>query len=225
MTKRSLHFLAKSSSDFRFLGHVFSVAVCLLGLSLSTFFFSFLLFVDIVGLPGVARILKSVAPNFRQITLILMLILVIVYVFSSLNFLFLRDQFDIGPSSATGKDMQACASFLGCMFLHWNQGVRSDTGVADVMKTNNPVPWLWHSQSNGNFPPMDRTYSADFSPWRVLIDVAYFIVVVILMLGIMQGVIVDSFTALRDRTLALEVSEWRRRGMRGCYALFFQHCC
>ncbi|XP_051483987.1 inositol 1,4,5-trisphosphate receptor type 2 isoform X4 [Apus apus] len=79
--------------DMAFLYHVAYVLVCMLGLCVHEFFYSFLLFDLVYREETLLNVIKSVTRNGRSIILTAVLALILVYLFSIIGFLFLKDDF------------------------------------------------------------------------------------------------------------------------------------
>ncbi|XP_011361472.1 inositol 1,4,5-trisphosphate receptor type 2 [Pteropus vampyrus] len=79
--------------DMAFLYHVAYVLVCMLGLFVHEFFYSFLLFDLVYREETLLNVIKSVTRNGRSIILTAVLALILVYLFSIIGFLFLKDDF------------------------------------------------------------------------------------------------------------------------------------
>ncbi|MBN3317525.1 ITPR2 protein, partial [Atractosteus spatula] len=79
--------------DMAFLYHVTYVIVCMLGLFVHEFFYSFLLFDLVYREETLLNVIKSVTRNGRSIILTAVLALILVYLFSIVGFLFLKDDF------------------------------------------------------------------------------------------------------------------------------------
>ncbi|XP_040201538.1 inositol 1,4,5-trisphosphate receptor type 2 isoform X3 [Rana temporaria] len=206
--------------DMAFLYHVVYVIVCMLGLFVHEFFYSFLLFDLVYREETLLNVIKSVTRNGRSIILTAVLALILVYLFSIIGFLFLKDDFimdvdrlkdrtpdlDNGglrassvtammsscpqedcPSSTISitdvdgeedNSERACDTLLMCIVTVLNQGLRNGGGVGDVLRK----------------PSKDEPLFAA----RVVYDLLFYFIVIIIVLNLIFGVIIDTFADLRS---------------------------
>ncbi|KAM4675653.1 inositol 1,4,5-trisphosphate-gated calcium channel ITPR2 [Discoglossus pictus] len=205
--------------DMAFLYHVVYVIVCMLGLFVHEFFYSFLLFDLVYREETLLNVIKSVTRNGRSIILTAVLALILVYLFSIIGFLFLKDDFimevdrlknrtpDLDNSdmrtgsltammstchkencsttiSLTEEDSEddgierACDTLLMCIVTVLNQGLRNGGGVGDVLRK----------------PSKDEPLFAA----RVVYDLLFYFIVIIIVLNLIFGVIIDTFADLRS---------------------------
>ncbi|NXL01556.1 ITPR2 protein, partial [Mesembrinibis cayennensis] len=197
--------------DMAFLYHVAYVLVCMLGLCVHEFFYSFLLFDLVYREETLLNVIKSVTRNGRSIILTAVLALILVYLFSIIGFLFLKDDFimevdrlkirtpvagtvfmlkfafDMYLFSAAllfaGEEEEdgierTCDTLLMCIVTVLNQGLRNGGGVGDVLRK----------------PSKDEPLFAA----RVVYDLLFYFIVIIIVLNLIFGVIIDTFADLRS---------------------------
>uniref|UniRef100_A0A663MIS5 Inositol 1,4,5-trisphosphate receptor n=1 Tax=Athene cunicularia TaxID=194338 RepID=A0A663MIS5_ATHCN len=202
--------------DMAFLYHVAYVLVCMLGLCVHEFFYSFLLFDLVYREETLLNVIKSVTRNGRSIILTAVLALILVYLFSIIGFLFLKDDFimevdrlkirtphgvlhglQVGicstmifdafvPKTAAllfaGEEEdgieRTCDTLLMCIVTVLNQGLRNGGGVGDVLRK----------------PSKDEPLFAA----RVVYDLLFYFIVIIIVLNLIFGVIIDTFADLRS---------------------------
>lgn len=205
--------------DMAFLYHVVYVIVCMLGLFVHEFFYSFLLFDLVYREETLLNVIKSVTRNGRSIILTAVLALILVYLFSIVGFLFLKDDFimevdrlkdrppDPGNGEIRGSSLtammgscqkdecatsipftdgntkedgieRACDTLLMCIVTVLNQGLRNGGGVGDVLRK----------------PSKDEPLFAA----RVVYDLLFYFIVIIIVLNLIFGVIIDTFADLRS---------------------------
>ncbi|KAG5830491.1 hypothetical protein ANANG_G00311190 [Anguilla anguilla] len=189
--------------DMAFLYHVTYVIVCMLGLFLHEFFYSFLLLDLVYREETLLNVIKSVTRNGRSIILTAVLALILVYLFSIVGFLFLKDDFRMevdrlhfpgglnppcskefcedsirlpGAEESDGTE-PVCETLLMCIVTVLNQGLRNG-GVGDVLRK----------------PSKDEPLFAA----RVVYDLLFFFIVIIIVLNLIFGVIIDTFADLRS---------------------------
>uniref|UniRef100_A0A8C3M120 Inositol 1,4,5-trisphosphate receptor n=1 Tax=Chrysolophus pictus TaxID=9089 RepID=A0A8C3M120_CHRPC len=207
--------------DMAFLYHVAYVLVCMLGLCVHEFFYSFLLFDLVYREETLLNVIKSVTRNGRSIILTAVLALILVYLFSIIGFLFLKDDFimevdrlkirtpvpqlesawweefwprqreslwdlcsspaplhvQIPPEEEDGIE-RTCDTLLMCIVTVLNQGLRNGGGVGDVLRK----------------PSKDEPLFAA----RVVYDLLFYFIVIIIVLNLIFGVIIDTFADLRS---------------------------
>uniref|UniRef100_A0A8B9PPF0 Inositol 1,4,5-trisphosphate receptor n=1 Tax=Apteryx owenii TaxID=8824 RepID=A0A8B9PPF0_APTOW len=207
--------------DMAFLYHVAYVLVCMLGLCVHEFFYSFLLFDLVYREETLLNVIKSVTRNGRSIILTAVLALILVYLFSIIGFLFLKDDFimevdrlkirtpvpqhgsarwggswpwwqscsggwcsslaplhvQLPPEEEDGIE-RTCDTLLMCIVTVLNQGLRNGGGVGDVLRK----------------PSKDEPLFAA----RVVYDLLFYFIVIIIVLNLIFGVIIDTFADLRS---------------------------
>uniref|UniRef100_A0A8B9ICN6 Inositol 1,4,5-trisphosphate receptor n=1 Tax=Anser brachyrhynchus TaxID=132585 RepID=A0A8B9ICN6_9AVES len=187
--------------DMAFLYHVAYVLVCMLGLCVHEFFYSFLLFDLVYREETLLNVIKSVTRNGRSIILTAVLALILVYLFSIIGFLFLKDDFIMEvdrlkirtPVAGSTPDCvhsvfvseeeedgieRTCDTLLMCIVTVLNQGLRNGGGVGDVLRK----------------PSKDEPLFAA----RVVYDLLFYFIVIIIVLNLIFGVIIDTFADLRS---------------------------
>ncbi|XP_077411063.1 inositol 1,4,5-trisphosphate-gated calcium channel ITPR3 isoform X7 [Vanacampus margaritifer] len=205
--------------DVEFLYHLGYVLTSTLGLFVHELFYSILLFDLIYREETLFNVIKSVTRNGRSILLTALLALILVYLFSIVGFLCLKDDFimevdplpQIAPApqqSNTAQDFlkscstdgircmaadddmvesedndessseRACDTLLMCIVTVLNHGLRNGGGVGDVLR-----------QPSKNEP---------LFPARVVYDLLFYFIVIIIVLNLIFGVIIDTFADLRS---------------------------
>uniref|UniRef100_A0A7M4F8Y9 Inositol 1,4,5-trisphosphate receptor n=1 Tax=Crocodylus porosus TaxID=8502 RepID=A0A7M4F8Y9_CROPO len=207
--------------DMEFLYHVGYILTSVLGLFAHELFYSILLFDLIYREETLFNVIKSVTRNGRSILLTALLALILVYLFSIVGFLFLKDDFIMevdrlpdNKSKASPLGMQghletfmetcssdkmncssgttlpkvmeedvdnferACDTLLMCIVTVLNHGLRNGGGVGDILRK----------------PSKDES----LFPARVIYDLLFFFIVIIIVLNLIFGVIIDTFADLRS---------------------------
>uniref|UniRef100_A0A8C1MYN3 Inositol 1,4,5-trisphosphate receptor n=1 Tax=Cyprinus carpio TaxID=7962 RepID=A0A8C1MYN3_CYPCA len=198
--------------DVFFLLHVSFVIVCMLGLFVHEFFYSILLFDLVRREETLLNVIRSVTKNGRSIFLTAVLAIILVYLFSIVGFLFFKDDFlmevdrlpalskhevyMMSPScsllcvcifvcvfiSVEEEDEDStervCDTLLMCIITVLNHGLRNGGGIADVLRKL--------SKEEPMFPA------------RVVFDLLFFFIVIIIVLNLIFGVIIDTFADLRS---------------------------
>uniref|UniRef100_A0A665X7T3 Inositol 1,4,5-trisphosphate receptor n=1 Tax=Echeneis naucrates TaxID=173247 RepID=A0A665X7T3_ECHNA len=200
--------------DFEFLYHLIYLIICCLGVFVHVFFYSLLLFDLVYREETLLNVIKSVTRNGRSIVLTAVLALILVYLFSIVGYIFFKDDFILevdripnttmknGASLANGfmsegmcrrgieencttsdleddSDMErTCDSLLMCIVTVLSHGLRSGGGVGDVLRKPSKEEPLFAA--------------------RVVYDLLFFFMVIIIVLNLIFGVIIDTFADLRS---------------------------
>ncbi|KAM6930006.1 inositol 1,4,5-trisphosphate-gated calcium channel ITPR3 [Lycodopsis pacificus] len=205
--------------DVEFLYHLAYVLTSTLGLFVHELFYSILLFDLIYREETLFNVIKSVTRNGRSILLTALLALILVYLFSIVGFLCLKQDFimEVDPlaqiaaapeQSEASQDFlkscstdgvsctaetdavsvledddepsseRACDTLLMCIVTVLNHGLRNGGGVGDVLR-----------KPSKNEP----LFAA-----RVVYDLLFYFIVIIIVLNLIFGVIIDTFADLRS---------------------------
>ncbi|XP_048344153.1 inositol 1,4,5-trisphosphate receptor type 1 isoform X4 [Sphaerodactylus townsendi] len=214
--------------DVEFLYHLLYLLICAMGLFVHEFFYSLLLFDLVYREETLLNVIKSVTRNGRSIILTAVLALILVYLFSIVGYLFFKDDFilevDKLPNETllpdqhteTGEKMtreflysdvcriqngencssvipsaelisaeaeeedkeHTCETLLMCIVTVLSHGLRSGGGVGDVLRKPSKEEPLFAA--------------------RVIYDLLFFFMVIIIVLNLIFGVIIDTFADLRS---------------------------
>ncbi|XP_035770462.1 inositol 1,4,5-trisphosphate receptor type 3 [Neolamprologus brichardi] len=194
--------------DVEFLYHLAYVLTSTLGLFVHELFYSILLFDLIYREETLLNVINSVTRNGRSILLTALLALILVYLFSIVGFLFLKEDFimEVDPLAqiaAASQNSEASQDFLKscsadgvsctaetnteeegkrqthhCIVTVLNHGLRNGGGVGDVLR-----------KPSKNEP---------LFPARVVYDLLFYFIVIIIVLNLIFGVIIDTFADLRS---------------------------
>uniref|UniRef100_A0A8C0C1I4 Inositol 1,4,5-trisphosphate receptor n=1 Tax=Buteo japonicus TaxID=224669 RepID=A0A8C0C1I4_9AVES len=187
--------------DVEFLYHLLYLLICALGLFVHEFFYSLLLFDLVYREETLLNVIKSVTRNGRSIILTAVLALILVYLFSIVGYLFFKDDFilevdklpnetllpvmgfcspgcaDCLPPFEENKE-HTCETLLMCIVTVLSHGLRSGGGVGDVLRKPSKEEPLFAA--------------------RVIYDLLFFFMVIIIVLNLIFGVIIDTFADLRS---------------------------
>uniref|UniRef100_A0A673X1L4 Inositol 1,4,5-trisphosphate receptor n=1 Tax=Salmo trutta TaxID=8032 RepID=A0A673X1L4_SALTR len=194
--------------DVEFLYHLMYLIICSLGVFVHVFFYSLLLFDLVYREETLLNVIKSVTRNGRSIVLTAVLALILVYLFSIVGYIFFKDDFilevDRIPNTTLDtwepeifliergsntyfphllEDMEdgkerTCDSLLMCIVTVLSHGLRSGGGVGDVLRKPSKEEPLFAA--------------------RVIYDLLFFFMVIIIVLNLIFGVIIDTFADLRS---------------------------
>uniref|UniRef100_A0A8C9S8L0 Inositol 1,4,5-trisphosphate receptor n=1 Tax=Scleropages formosus TaxID=113540 RepID=A0A8C9S8L0_SCLFO len=210
--------------DVEFLYHVIYLIICSLGVFVHVFFYSLLLFDLVYREETLLNVIKSVTRNGRSIVLTAVLALILVYLFSIVGYIFFQNDFILtvdripnktqeSGGSMVGEFLSAgtcrkesgencsseavfevvhtpppalviedkertCDSLLMCIVTVLSHGLRSGGGVGDVLRKPSKEEPLFAA--------------------RVIYDLLFFFMVIIIVLNLIFGVIIDTFADLRS---------------------------
>uniref|UniRef100_A0A8C9NMI9 Inositol 1,4,5-trisphosphate receptor n=1 Tax=Serinus canaria TaxID=9135 RepID=A0A8C9NMI9_SERCA len=205
--------------DVEFLYHLLYLLICALGLFVHEFFYSLLLFDLVYREETLLNVIKSVTRNGRSIILTAVLALILVYLFSIVGYLFFKDDFilevdklpnetllpgqcqQLLPLACVAGSSENCSSIipsdqllteemeeenkehtcetlLMCIVTVLSHGLRSGGGVGDVLRKPSKEEPLFAA--------------------RVIYDLLFFFMVIIIVLNLIFGVIIDTFADLRS---------------------------
>uniref|UniRef100_A0A3B3Q594 Inositol 1,4,5-trisphosphate receptor n=1 Tax=Paramormyrops kingsleyae TaxID=1676925 RepID=A0A3B3Q594_9TELE len=210
--------------DVEFLYHVLYLIICSLGVFVHVFFYSLLLFDLVYREETLLNVIKSVTRNGRSIVLTAVLALILVYLFSIVGYIIFKNDFILAVDRIPNKTLESGASMLGeflsagvcrkesgdncssdaaveaaaahppalviedkertcdsllmCIVTVLSHGLRSGGGVGDVLRKPSKEEPLFAA--------------------RVIYDLLFFFMVIIIVLNLIFGVIIDTFADLRS---------------------------
>jgi len=190
--------LAQILTEYELMYHIFLMCLCVTGLCMHPFFYSILLIDFITQEETLQNVIRSVTRNVRSIIFTFILAVILVYFFSIVGFMFLQDDFliEVNPvysaqhCEAPGHEDEclavldqetvkerSCDTLWMCIITTLNQGLRNGGGIGDVLR-----------------PPSS---TEPFYTLRLIYDMLFFFVVIIIVLNLIFGVIIDTFADLR----------------------------
>uniref|UniRef100_A0A672J7A6 Inositol 1,4,5-trisphosphate receptor n=1 Tax=Salarias fasciatus TaxID=181472 RepID=A0A672J7A6_SALFA len=206
--------------DMLFIYHLGYAIICVLGLFVHEFFYSFLLFDLVIREETLLNVIKSVTRNGRSIILTAVLAIFLVYFFSIIGFLFLKDDFRMevdplptGQPTAILPSSRPTHSTSGPftsspppppLNLHSvllaaleDKGIERvcDTLLMCIITVLNQG--LRNGGGVGDFLRRPSKAEPLFAA-RVVYDLLFFFVVIIIVLNLIFGVIIDTFADLRS---------------------------
>ncbi|XP_075997943.1 inositol 1,4,5-trisphosphate-gated calcium channel ITPR2 [Genypterus blacodes] len=198
--------------DMLFIYHLGYAIICVLGLFVHEFFYSFLLFDLVIREETLLNVIKSVTRNGRSIILTAVLAIFLVYFFSIIGFLFLKDDFrmEVDPlpvpakleffSSSGVADScmkESCTDFSPKPLPDKDDRVERvcDTLLMCIITVLNQG-----LRNGGGVGDILRRRSKEEPLFaaRVVYDLLFFFIVIIIVLNLIFGVIIDTFADLRS---------------------------
>ncbi|CAH0562339.1 unnamed protein product [Brassicogethes aeneus] len=196
-------------TDAELVYHLIYLVFCMLGLMMHPFFYSVLLFDVVYREETLLNVIRSVTRNGRSIILTAVLALILVYMFSIIGYMFFKDDFIVSvnkqtdeaeelKSGLTGQKInedftgeqcevvdpgeeareRACDSLIMCIVTTLNQGLRNGGGIGDILRAPSSEEALFVA--------------------RVVYDLLFYFVVIVIVLNLIFGVIIDTFADLRS---------------------------
>ncbi|KAI6214303.1 Inositol 1,4,5-trisphosphate receptor [Aphelenchoides besseyi] len=197
--------------------HIGYLMFCFGGLFVHPFFYSILLFDIVASEETLRNVIRSVTRNWQSIILTGILALILVYHFSIVGYIFFQKDFRLEVekladetgflvSRYDGSDWHQCAendqtcqqsneendedkppddedkvatcnTLRMCILTTLNWGLRNGGGIGDVLR---------------NVDPQEPYFL-----WRIMYDLSFYIVLIVIVLNLIFGVIIDTFGDLR----------------------------
>ena len=162
------------STNFSIIYYTGVVVFGFLGIYKSNFFFSFLLLEIIVRFKTLQNVLVSIKKPYKELFLTFILWIILIYYFSIIGYLWLRENNFPRPD----KD---CNNLLQCVATIFHQNNRMDNGIS------------------GYLIPRNQKRNKNPFTLRFFYDEIGNLVLKILLGGMISGIIMDNFGALRER--------------------------
>jgi hypothetical protein len=139
----------------------------------------------IVQSPTLLNVVKAVTNPIQQLTMTTILGVMIIYIFAIFAFYFFQ-----GAMLNNDTGQNECGDVLTCFTMMLHKGLMMGGGIADYM-----------SYELGHIP---LTMEPERFVMRIVYDMLFFIVVLVLLLNIIFGIIIDQFGELRDREVEVK---------------------
>ena len=156
---------------FADLYHLVFLAMSILGFFFSGYTYCFHLLHIVVANDILLRVLQSVTKNGTALIWVAALGVVIIYIYSVVGFALYRGSFDYQ------SDLW-CDSLFECFLTSLNAGLRAGGGLGDVLVSDN---FIWAHVG-----------------LKIFYDLSFFVIISTIGLNIIFGIIVDTFSELRD---------------------------
>ena len=130
-----------------------------------------LLVLDSVNRSNILKnVLRSITLNYKQLLLTMVLGMIITYLFSIFGFLFFSQDYN------NSSNETYCTNLFVCFITTLNRGLRGQGGIGTMLA-----------------PARSSEYVA-----RIIFDMAFFIILIIVLLKVIFGIIIDTFATLRE---------------------------
>jgi hypothetical protein len=178
-----------------------------LGNLVHPFFFCFHLLDLVARSRLLQQVLRAVTANAHSLALTFGLIVICLYIYSIFGFAIFRDRYKLGgplvktydyegnPNQTPDPEYFMCSSLWWCFLSHLSISIRNG-GVA-VGETD-PC-WGGNTTMQNRKGCENQNDSSEATAWRLLYDFSFFVVVITILLNVVFGIIIDSFSSLRER--------------------------
>jgi hypothetical protein len=157
--------------------YVLYVIFAILGMIWNPFFNTLLLYDVLVKNSTSRDVLMAVVIPIKSLAATVILGVFSIYVFSFVLFLFFAPDFEMN----LGTDV--CQSLLKCFQITAGFGLRNGGGIGDIIGFYSPL--------NGDV--LDQALGT-----RFVLDLLFFLIIIIVLLNIIFGIIIDTFSELRE---------------------------
>eukprot|EP00043_Microstomoeca_roanoka_P019214 m.213666 g.213666 ORF g.213666 m.213666 type:complete len:2617 (+) comp16958_c0_seq4:400-8250(+) len=151
--------------------HILVVVFSILGIFYHGYFYCFHLLHVVVGNDILLRVIQSVTKNGISLLWVAALMVIIIYIYSLISFAFLRKNFDESEGAY-------CQTAFQCFITSLRLGLMAGGGLGEALPA--------------------ATFGFAEPGLRTLFDLSFFILITTIGLNVVFGIIVDSFSELRD---------------------------
>jgi len=174
--KRDMRYLPIISSTSFY--YMFMMACSVLGVMYHGYTFAFCLLHITRGNDILSRVLSSVTQNGVSLLYVALLLMIIIYIYALAGFAYYREFYD-------REEGNFCYTMVQCFFTSLRLGLLSGGGLGDAFGYNEAVPaYAFHTSG--------------MPAGRILFDISFFVLVTIIGLNVVFGIIVDTFSELRE---------------------------
>ena len=132
--------------------------------------------------PVARNIFMAVIYPINQLSVAGIVAIFLLYIFATVQFFFFRGDFENGE----------CDTLRTCLTYTINLGMRSGGGIGDMM--NSPDLWMvTPTDSNADWQEYVNWFS------RAIFDFLFFLIIIIIIMNIVFGIIIDTFSDLRSQ--------------------------
>lgn len=180
LTKFHIYFLDTIVLNSTFSYMFMNAAIGTIGIIVpkSTFAFALLLFSFTRFNKSASLLLRAFKEGLNQLIYMIVFLIILVWTYACIAFYFENDNynnFQLGDQSIEN----ICNSIIQCFITFFNYGVRNGGGIGDIM------------------PKITFDPTTNFVG-RFLTDMLFFIIIVLLFLNMINGIIINTFSALRE---------------------------
>lgn len=164
--------------------YMFLLASSILGVAFHGYTFAFCLLHITRGNDILSRVLSSVTQNGKSLLYVALLLVIVIYIYALAAFAYYREFYD-------REEGNFCYTMVQCFFTSLRLGLLSGGGLGDAFGYTEAVPS--YSFHHSGMPA-----------GRILFDISFFVLITTIGLNVVFGIIVDSFSELRDEKNKIE---------------------
>jgi len=127
--------------------------------------------------PTIKDIFTAFAMKFDQLMGMVLFLAIIIFIYANFAFLLIKDNYLLDVEG--GGQENVCEDLISCAIFHFDTGVRSGGGIGDSL----------------NMQSIKNLY--DYTV-RYIGDLMFFICVILLILNMINGIIITTFSQLRE---------------------------
>lgn len=161
---------------------ILNILICLIGIASKkfTFLFALQLLTVVKFVPTIKEIVIAFKLRIFQLASMIAFLAILIFFYSIIGFYFFNAEFEMDLEN--GKRSNLCMNLLECWITHFNLGVRSGGGIGDLLAP--------------------KSFSRDSTLYwlRYVTDLIFFITVILLLLNMINGVIVSTFSQIREES-------------------------
>jgi hypothetical protein len=159
---------------------IICIFFCLLGLFVHFLFFSGCFLFVIVTTRSMVDVMKSITLHYNRVLYTFVLVMIIIYCYASYSYVSIQNDFNNNL-----KD--SCSSLMDCGFVIFYIWYKSDGGLGEYLDSESP------SMHSGDFIYDPKTS-------RIIYDMIFKFFTGILIMSILSGIIIDSFSEIRENS-------------------------
>eukprot|EP00040_Diaphanoeca_grandis_P002750 m.22601 g.22601 ORF g.22601 m.22601 type:complete len:2904 (-) comp13869_c0_seq1:198-8909(-) len=153
------------------IGHLFLLILSIMGIQFRGYTFAFCLLFVVKGNPNLENVIAALTRNGKSLLWVALLFIIVIYIYAVTAFGFFRRSFN-------NDDGAYCNTLLQCFGTAMRLGLMSGGGFGEAL-------------------PFDPFAYDNVVP-RFFFDVTYFLIVSIILMNVVFGIIVDTFSELRE---------------------------
>lgn len=129
------------------------------------------------------NVISALTQHGRALMLTALLGVIVVYLFAVGTYIFFPASIYHNPAGGGGNE-QVCSTLFQCFTYTMMHGVRSGGGIGDLM--------------------VDPSLDSGRYYWQIVLEFAFYVIVIVFLLNIVFGIIVDTFSELRGQKDRIE---------------------
>jgi inositol 1,4,5-triphosphate receptor type 3 len=176
--------------DILFNYYVLYFGISMLGLFSNEIFYCLHLLDVCNRFPTLQNVVRSVTDNYVQLAMTGMLLLIIMYIFTTISFFYLQDtdyDYFINPYDSDWIGEQRCQTIMQCFIMTLDKGISLDGGVG-------------HYTESVHYKDEMQKFAL-----KLGLDSSFHILVKVILLNILFGIIVDTFASMRESKKMMEL--------------------